>query len=35
VLWSFILISVGIAFWQLWKTSRSIGAASSLQESKT
>jgi membrane protein YqaA with SNARE-associated domain len=35
VLWSFILISVGVAFWQLWKTSRSIGAASSLQESKT
>ncbi len=25
VLWSFILISVGIAFWQLWKTSHSVG----------
>ena len=34
VLWSFILISVAIAFYQLWKTSHSVGASGALKESK-
>jgi len=34
VLWSFILISVGIAFFQLWKTSHTVGASPRLKQSK-
>jgi membrane protein YqaA with SNARE-associated domain len=34
VLWTFILISVGIAFRQLWKTSHSVGASPGLKQSK-
>jgi uncharacterized membrane protein AbrB (regulator of aidB expression) len=34
VLWAFILISVGVAFYQLWKTSHTIGAIPRLKQSK-
>jgi membrane protein DedA with SNARE-associated domain len=34
VLWAFILISCGIAFYQLWKTSRTIQAGHELKQSK-
>ncbi len=35
VLWSFIIISVAIAFYQLWKTSHSLGASGGLRTKAT